>query len=345
MSRRIWATHTGGTVPRASASGRRITHARATTPRTRSASPSRHPRRANERGRCCRSRVRLRARLARPASPPRPRVSGSDREARRGHVRVRLRPRTSSRGRHAPPSAEAAVARTAPSPPPPSGSTPRRWDACSTRPSALSASALGGVITSRAERLWSKRHSTPLTITHADTLQPRAPRRLPALSRRLRRRRRPAQQTRVHHRHVAPPTEILAVEYQREVLRMRDGGHVTLDWPISVPEFEPPTSEASATTASSASDSSEDSEASAASRLDATIWSAAVGLVLRVLRRRPGAGADGVPGVIGVAGGGGADGRGSGGGGCDVDAAAPLAPPGPPRHRARAQETLVRQRR
>lgn len=192
---------------------------------------------------------------------------------------------------------------------------------------AILASALGGVITSLAERLWSKRHSTPLTITHADTPSNRA---LLAACPHFHGDYDAVDALRNRHACTIATSLLrqnLAVEYQREVLRMRDGGHVTLDWPISVPEFEPPKSEASATTASSASDSSEDSEASAASaRLDATIrqlqWGSRSGS-----SADGGAGADGVPGVIGVAGGGGADGCGSGGGGCDVDAAAPLAPP------------------
>jgi predicted alpha/beta-fold hydrolase len=197
---------------------------------------------------------------------------------------------------------------------------------------AILASALGGVLTSLAERLWSKRHSTPLTITHADTPSNRA---LLAACPHFHGDYDAVDALRNRHASTIATSLLrqnLAVEYQREVLRMRDGGHVTLDWPISVPEFEPQGSEASpasasASAASVAADSEEDSEASAASaRLESTIrqlqWGSdpefsAVGS----------AGADGVPGVIGVAGGGGADGCGSGGGGCDVDAAAPLAPP------------------
>ena len=63
--------------------------------------------------------------------------------------------------------------------------------------------------------------------------------------------------------------EDLDIQYQREVLRMNDGGHVTLDWPLSVPGYHGEEGEAAAEelrkrAAEAMSNASEDPVAAAA---------------------------------------------------------------------------------
>ena len=259
-----------------------------------------------------------------PPSPPRPRVSGSDREA-------------SARPPSRPPPPADLVARA------PCSSLGRgRGRANRTVTSAalglnpaavgclfdspvgaILASALGGVITSLAERLWSKRHSTPLTITHADTPSNRA---LLAACPHFHGDYDAVDALRNRHACTIATSLLrqnLAVEYQREVLRMRDGGHVTLDWPISVPEFEPRNLRHLPPPRPPPPIRRRIRRRRPRPPAPTRRSSAAVGFALRVLRRRRRGRRTVFPGVIGVAGGGGADGCGSGGGGCDVDAAAP----------------------
>jgi predicted alpha/beta-fold hydrolase len=124
----------------------------------------------------------------------------------------------------------------------------------------------------------------------------------------------------------------LDIQYQREVLRMPDGGHVTLDWPIAVPEYFGETSgprigERDVEATAEASPAAEtirqrrrgsDSKGTASSGTT----TAASGKLDDGKKRSPlgSSGPDGVPGAVGICGGGGSetpDGCGSGGGGCD----------------------------
>ena len=100
---------------------------------------------------------------------------------------------------------------------------------------AAVAAVLGGVVARLAERLWRTRHQSPLDVTCAETPGnaallascPRFAEPYDAVDL-------------LRNRHactiaVSLFRQNLDIEYQREVLRMPDGGHVTLDWPIAVP--------------------------------------------------------------------------------------------------------------
>ena len=209
---------------------------------------------------------------------------------------------------------------------------------------AAVAAVLGGFVARLAERLWAKRHSSPLDVTHAET--PGNAALLAACPRFAA----PYDAVDVlRNRHactiaVSLFRQNVNIEYQREVLRMPDGGHVTLDWPIAVPpvdddeRLEDSAKESSSSRGSSSfvETRSKQEETSRVNENDdhASIEaSESVAETIRQLqygassaRATPSpssikslgsAGPDGVPGVIGVAGGGGSDGCGSGGGGCD----------------------------
>lgn len=208
---------------------------------------------------------------------------------------------------------------------------------------AFIGAVLGGAITSLASRLWSKRHLSNATVTHADTPAHRALMdACPHFSE-------PYDAVDVlRNRHACTIVasllrENLPIEYQREVLRMPDGGHVTLDWPIAVPQY-PGEDDVKNTMASLGAvvvndDARQRAEERTAKRererMDDIIAQLQYGASAKTKNGRfesvGGAGdsassPDGVPGVIGVAGGGGAGGCGSGGTGCDVDFDA-LTPP------------------
>jgi predicted alpha/beta-fold hydrolase len=118
----------------------------------------------------------------------------------------------------------------------------------------------------------------------------------------------------------------LDIEYQREVLRMPDGGHVTLDWPIAVPGDVDAVGVPRESDGSSGRKTDADDDSCDDANVAETIRQLQYG-VGASSRDAPSAssplssvgsdGPDGVPGAIGVAGGGGSDGCGSGGGGCD----------------------------
>ena len=197
---------------------------------------------------------------------------------------------------------------------------------------AFIARVLGGAITSIASRLWSKRHLSDATVTHADTPAHRALMdACPHFSK-------PYDAVdALRNRHACTIVASLLrenppIEYQREVLRMPDGGHVTLDWPIHVPPYPGQPEDVQGTMDALGAVMTTDgqarevtSERAAKDRTDD---------IIRQLQYGPAKGSassssqstgdsatspDGVPGVIGLAGGGGTGGCGSGGNGCDVD--------------------------
>ena len=207
---------------------------------------------------------------------------------------------------------------------------------------AFIGAVLGGAITSLASRLWSKRHLSNATVTHADTPAHRA------LMDACPHFYEPYDAVDVlRNRHACTIVasllrENLPIEYQREVLRMPDGGHVTLDWPIAVPPY-PGEDDVKNTMASLGAVVVNDDERRRAEEREAKRERERMDDIIAQLQygasaagsRTNGAfvgtgdsasSPDGVPGVIGVAGGGGAGGCGSGGTGCDVDFDA-LAPP------------------
>jgi predicted alpha/beta-fold hydrolase len=200
---------------------------------------------------------------------------------------------------------------------------------------AAVAAVLGGFVARLAERLWAKRHSSPLDVTHAETPGNAA---LLAACPRFSA---PYDAVDVlRNRHactiaVSLFRQNVDIEYQREVLRMPDGGHVTLDWPIAVPPVDDDerlsVSAAKESSSSFIETSPKEEETSSVSENDnydknvaETIRQLQYGASSptptpsRSAKQSLGsAGPDGVPGVIGFAGGGGSDGCGSGGGGCD----------------------------
>ena len=103
---------------------------------------------------------------------------------------------------------------------------------------AAVAAVLGGVVARLAERLWRARHQSPLDVTHAPTpgnaaLMASCPRFSEPYD----------AVDLLRNRHactiaVSLFRQNVDIEYQREVLRMPDGGHVTLDWPIAVPPVD-----------------------------------------------------------------------------------------------------------
>jgi predicted alpha/beta-fold hydrolase len=199
---------------------------------------------------------------------------------------------------------------------------------------AAVAAVLGGFVARLAERLWAKRHSSPLDVTHAETPGNAA---LLAACPRFSA---PYDAVDVlRNRHactiaVSLFRQNVDIEYQREVLRMPDGGHVTLDWPIAVPpvdDDERLSVSAAKESSSFVETSPKEEETSSVSENDN--YDKSVAETIRQLQYGASsptptpsrsakqslgsAGPDGVPGVIGFAGGGGSDGCGSGGGGCD----------------------------
>ena len=188
-------------------------------------------------------------------------------------------------------------------------------------PSIVTA-VIGGVVLTLAEKLWARRTVTQPAVTHAGTPFTKAV--LEACPHFT------SGYDAVDLLHNRNASTILAsvcrqnldVRYQREVLRMADGGHVTLDWPLSVPlypgEKAPPPVERAARQSAPAEDNGPEGK-----DVDAIIRTLQYGDAGK--QRLGSAGADGVPGRIGAAAGGGSDGCGSGGGGCDVsgDSTAP----------------------
>jgi predicted alpha/beta-fold hydrolase len=200
---------------------------------------------------------------------------------------------------------------------------------------AAVAAVLGGFVARLAERLWAKRHSSPLDVTHAETPGNAA---LLAACPRFSA---PYDAVDVlRNRHactiaVSLFRQNVDIEYQREVLRMPDGGHVTLDWPIAVPpvddderlsvsaakesssSFIETSPNEEATSSESENDDHHNSVAETIRQLQYGAASATPTPSRSAKQSLGSAGPDGVPGVIGFAGGGGSDGCGSGGGGCD----------------------------
>ena len=198
---------------------------------------------------------------------------------------------------------------------------------------AFIARVLGGAITSIASRLWSKRHLSDATVTHADTPAHRALMdACPHFSK-------PYDAVdALRNRHACTIVASLLrenppIEYQREVLRMPDGGHVTLDWPIHVPAYPGQPEDVQGTmdalgavVTTEGTTREVTSTRAAKDRTDDIIrqlqYGAAKGSSASSSSQSTGDSAtspDGVPGVIGLAGGGGTGGCGSGGNGCDVD--------------------------
>ena len=191
---------------------------------------------------------------------------------------------------------------------------------------AAVAAVLGGVVARLAERLWRARHQSPLDVTHAPTpgnaaLMASCPRFSEPYD----------AVDLLRNRHactiaVSLFRQNLDIEYQREVLRMPDGGHVTLDWPIAVPGDVDAVGVPRESDGSSGRKTNDDDDSCDDANVAETIRQLQYG-VGASSRDAPSAssppssvgsdGPDGVPGAIGVAGGGGSDGCGSGGGGCD----------------------------
>ena len=196
---------------------------------------------------------------------------------------------------------------------------------------AAVAAVLGGVVARLAERLWRARHRSPLDVTHAPTPGnaallascPRFSEPYDAVDL-------------LRNRHactiaVSLFRQNLDIEYQREVLRMPDGGHVTLDWPIAVPGDVAANGGDDAVGVPREADGrgrkTNDDERCDDANVAETIRQLQYGVGASSRDAPPGAspspssvgsdGPGGVPGAIGVAGGGGSDGCGSGGGGCD----------------------------
>ena len=104
------------------------------------------------------------------------------------------------------------------------------------------AAVLGGVVATLAERLWSKRHLSSLELTHSD-----APGNAALLNACPHFSKQYDAVDALRNKHactivVSLFRSDLKITYQREVLRMPDGGHVTLDWPID--EIETATGDA-----------------------------------------------------------------------------------------------------
>jgi|TARA_B110000967_G_scaffold208367_1_gene260312 predicted alpha/beta-fold hydrolase len=201
------------------------------------------------------------------------------------------------------------------------------------------AAVLGGVVATLAERLWSKRHLSSLELTHSD-----APGNAALLNACPHFSKQYDAVDALRNKHactivVSLFRSDLKITYQREVLRMPDGGHVTLDWPID--EIETATGDATgdetdeginrsaaqATDSSSAPTETNDEFVAETIRQlqfgndDDTVGAVGAFTSQPPTRSEPhlgSAGPDGVPGKIGVCGGGGVDGCGSGGGGCDL---------------------------
>lgn len=209
------------------------------------------------------------------------------------------------------------------------------------------ASVLGGAIAALAERLWSKRHLSELDITHSD-----APGNLELLNACTKFHTQYDAVDALRNKHactiaVSLFRQDLRIEYQREVLRMPDGGHVTLDWPIEVDGKEIVGAGVGTAVPSSSEESSkESSDLSDTIRQlqygNGDVRSSDAANSLNVLGSE---GPDGVPGVIGISGGGGSDGCGSGGGGCDPLANANTSATGPHRKSIPDQgKTILRKR-
>ena len=228
---------------------------------------------------------------------------------------------------------------------------------------AAVAAVLGGVVARLAERLWRTRHQSPLDVTCAETPGnaallascPRFAEPYDAVDL-------------LRNRHactiaVSLFRQNLDIEYQREVLRMPDGGHVTLDWPIAVPGDDEATfrrDEIDRRVPNETSpngrknDVGDDDDARARARVAETIRQLQYGVegsssdssAASIMNDSLGsAGPDGVPGAIGVAGGGGSDGCGSGGGGCDPRLNSEAHPRGPHRRSIPDQgKTVLRAR-
>ena len=242
---------------------------------------------------------------------------------------------------------------------------------------AVVGAVLGGVLARLAQKLWSKRHASDVAITFADTPENRAiidacPHFTSSYD--------AVDVLRNQHACTIVASllrENLDVQYQREVLRMRDGGHVTLDWPLSVPSYpdeqlcesssssyQDRTEENKEEESTAQTETAESKEATAQADADADVYADAVaaGLegkakmdaivqYLQYGKKQNGDGGggggggevedSGVPGVIGEVAGGGADGCGSGGGGCDVSDVV-----GPPFRRAIPDQgrTVLRRR-
>ena len=200
---------------------------------------------------------------------------------------------------------------------------------------AAVAAVLGGVVARLAERLWRARHRSPLDVTHAPTPGnaallascPRFSEPYDAVDL-------------LRNRHactiaVSLFRQNLDIEYQREVLRMPDGGHVTLDWPIAVPGDVAANGGDDAVGVPREADgrgrkgrkTNDDERRCEDANVAETIRQLQYGVGASSRDAPPSPspspssvgsdGPDGVPGAIGVAGGGGSDGCGSGGGGCD----------------------------
>ena len=175
---------------------------------------------------------------------------------------------------------------------------------------AAIAAVLGGVVARLAERLWRTRHQSPLDVTHAETPGnaallascPRFSEPYDAVDL-------------LRNRHactiaVSLFRQNLDIEYQREVLRMPDGGHVTLDWPIAVPGDARNVSVPNETP-SGQEDTTDEVDAHAAASVAETIRQLQYGVgasspaASAASSSLGSAGPDGVPGAIGAAGGGG----------------------------------------
>ena len=175
---------------------------------------------------------------------------------------------------------------------------------------AAIAAVLGGVVARLAERLWRTRHQSPLDVTHAETPGnaallascPRFSEPYDAVDL-------------LRNRHactiaVSLFRQNLDIEYQREVLRMPDGGHVTLDWPIAVPGDARNVSVPNETP-SGQEDTTDEVYAHAAASVAETIRQLQYGVgasspaASAASSSLGSAGPDGVPGAIGAAGGGG----------------------------------------
>ncbi len=180
---------------------------------------------------------------------------------------------------------------------------------------AMIRAVFGSIVALLAEKLWRARRVSLPVVTHGNSPLTRA------LLDACAHFRAPYDAVEaLSHRHASTIVaslgrQNLAVEYQREVLRMKDGGHVTLDWPIAVPRYR---------------DEDDDD-------LDA------IAAAARRHRERSESRPDGVPGVVGAAGGGGGVGAcGSGGDGCAVDGSnVNVMDPGPPFRRSIPDQGLT----